>query len=265
MPRDGREELRGDEALLEDERAPRGDEGVHDEVLTEAVEEGQGAEAPVGRRHAEVMDRGVGVRHHVGLGQHDALGTPGGGRGVEDGGHVLPVGIHGGQRRTDEELLERDGPRVGRPHPEADARRGLGGWKAGRGRSARQDRDRLAVPDDVTKLLPDVGDVQRHRRHPELLTSVVGEDEVRPVAEVETDPFAGADAPARQTGRNSPGLPVQLAVAPRPLPEDEGGSLGCFPRRRLQEVGHVHRGLPGGQEVGRDGRLDGGSLTARGS
>src|SRR3989304_6076468 len=91
LPPDRPQKLLRDEALLEHEGAARVDEGFHDEVLAEAVEERQRAEATILGGHPEVVARRVDVGDDVRVRQHHALGTARGGGGVEDRRHLLPV------------------------------------------------------------------------------------------------------------------------------------------------------------------------------
>ena len=68
---------------MQDQRAPRQEGGVHDEVLPEDVEQGQEEDQPVFGPVAGVMDGGPGVGDHVAVAQGRALGEAGRARRIE--------------------------------------------------------------------------------------------------------------------------------------------------------------------------------------
>ena len=159
---------------------------------------------------------------------------------AEDRGNVLALAVAGAEWRIGRERLERQTLRIAGAHPPPDGRRLSGTRQLGRKRRGAEDRGRATVADDVGKLVPHVGDVERDRRYSELLAGVVGEDELRAIREVEARPVAGTEPEPGETRRQAAGLPVELRVCETPVPEDERRPVREAAGARLEDVRDVH-------------------------
>ena len=228
-------ELVGNEPLLNDEQAARGDQRVHDEVLAEAVEHGHGAEPAVVGHHAEVMDGRVGVGHDVGVAEHHALRTSRRRRRVQDRRGRLAIEVKCARRPVAREGRELVGVQHVAHAGHPGARREVAG-DAGRGDHGLG----RGVADDVRDLLGRVRDVERERHDAELLRGVVHEDELGRVRQVHAEPIARLEAePPEPAGEDRAGV-VELAVGEAPIPRDERRPLRVVARRRLEELRDVH-------------------------
>ena len=208
----------------------------------------QGVQQRVRLAEAPGVDQRQRVRGEIAVGQHGALGAPGGARGVEQRREVVVTDRH--DRRLQRFLVEsidqialtvgvqrRD---LGRSDAE---RRDLGAP----GRVA-HDQGRLGIAEEIVELRERVGGVQRQV---DRATAQAGEVEQQvrdALLDLDRDPVAGADPQARQARRQAGAALVQAAVgeaaAVRDLDRD-ALRCGLHPAMdQLVEIGHGARSGP---------------------
>ena len=86
-----------------------------------------------------------------------------------------------------------------------------------------------------------LADAERHGDRTEPLRREQGREELRPVAEQDGDPVAGADAERGKTGRGAQDQPPELPVGEAEIARDQRLALGVALERCLEDRRQVRR------------------------